>query len=123
MSKLNKFPKTEIFKIVNTLGMPHPFMIGSKHVKYASNNHNGILGSKAIRAYEKKKGPSCCMKGCNLSYDEHKQVLLVEVDSQEKLNDVPGLQEYLQECVTLFDKPDEYEGFSFIKKEENEIPK
>jgi uncharacterized damage-inducible protein DinB len=99
----------------DTIGVPHPFMIGSEHVAHASNNFMGRLGDEAIRDLEKKKGkPSCKqMKDkwnkCDLYYDEHEQALLINV----KEEDDKALQDYLKSIVPQTEK-DGYVGFAFI---------
>ncbi len=116
MDDFSHYPKTEKFEIIDTIGVPHPFCITSKLVVYASDNHGGILGSTAIEEYEAKTSrPSCGMKGCTLFYKEHETALVVEVDDDRELKDIPGLQEYLVECKPICEK-DNYAGFAFIQK-------
>ncbi len=114
--KYKEYPKTEMYQIIDTLGIPHSYCIGPKHVQYASKHCNGILGSGAISELEKEKGKGCCMvKGCNLTHAEHELALVVEVAFDGELNEAPGLTEYLKSCVPLMDK-DKVSGFAFKKK-------
>jgi hypothetical protein len=54
--------------IDNVNHKPHPFMIGSEHIGFASDNYSGMLGDDCL---SDKRCPPCSMKGCNLSYHEH----------------------------------------------------
>lgn len=44
---------------------PHPYMIGPKHVSYASEHFGGILDERTVNKIK------CDHPGCNLLYDEH----------------------------------------------------
>lgn len=68
------------FSIIDTIGVPHPYCIGARHVSFASDNYNGMLGKDAIEAGE-AQGITCAMRGCNLSYSEHEQVILIECNA------------------------------------------
>lgn len=109
--KLKLYPKTENFEVVDTIGVPHPFMISSPHVVYASDHHSGMLTAEAIRGLEKSKGnrPSCGMLGCQLKYDEHEQALLVKCKSKD--NDL--LKEYLLSIKDLCESHG-FAGFAFL---------
>lgn len=101
------------FMIVDTIGDPHPYCIGSRHLKY---NDSIYLGAEQIRTMESKHNVSCGVRGCDLSYDEHKQGLLVgckeEMVIDEKNN--AELHEYLLELKES-GKIEKYTGFAFIK--------
>jgi hypothetical protein len=62
----------EAVKVTTCNHRPHPFCIGTKHVAYASEHCNGILGVEAMRS-----APCAMQEGsyprrmCGLSYDEH----------------------------------------------------
>jgi hypothetical protein len=49
---------------------PHPFMIGPRHVGWASDHNGGMLSEEAIRRAE-KEGIYCAQPGCRLPFDEH----------------------------------------------------
>jgi hypothetical protein len=116
MADLTHYPKTEQFEIIDTIGVPHPFCITDKHVAHASYKFGGILGESAIKDLEKITfRPSCGVKGCQLKYHEHKQALLIEVDDDRDLNDIPELNEYLLECKPICES-DGYVGFAFKQK-------
>ena len=38
------------YAVVDTIGVPHPFTIGEKHVTHASNYHGGMLGEATCRS-------------------------------------------------------------------------
>ena len=120
-NRFDHYPKTEFFEVVDTIGVPHPFMIGSKHVFYASDKHSGVLGKEAILGLEKKLGrPSCELRGCTLSYEQHEQALLVRC----KTKDPELTQAYLKSIVALCEK-EGFAGFTLLdgteqKGEENE---
>ena len=117
--KLSKYPSTDIFRVKDTIGVPHPYCITGGHVAYVSDHFSGMLSNESIREAEKHKYKNhkpikCGVKGCNLSYDEHKQALLIEVKSKEELKDVPGLREYLLSIKEMAEA-DGYAGFTFVQ--------
>lgn len=106
------------FKVIDTIGVPHPYMITNKHVCWAADHHMGMLDTYAIESAE-KQGIKCGMRGCNLTYAEHEQALIVECHQELQLNGKtnPELHEYLlsikDECES-----NGYAGFAFMKAEE-----
>lgn len=107
------------FRIVDTIGVPHPFCITARHVEIAADNFGGMLGEAAIEAAE-KRGVRCGMRGCRLDYKQHEQALVVECRAPLKMPDGsvnPELHKFLldnkAECE--FNK---YAGFAFIDKTE-----
>ena len=50
--KLVKYPKTDKFEVIDTIGTPHPYMIMPSHVAWASDYCGGMLGKEAIRGAE-----------------------------------------------------------------------
>ena len=115
---LNDFPMTAQFRIIDTIGVPHPYCITPRHVVMASDHHNGILGVRAIEDAE-RLGTKCGVRGCRLLYKQHEQALLVEVDDDRELNDIPELTPYLLSCKDLAIEG-KYAGFSVIKKRSKE---
>ena len=115
--KLEKYPSTEKFRIKDTIGVPHPYCIGSRHVAHAADHFSGRLGDKAIESAEKIgiKCDICRVNGMNLSYKEYEQALVVEVDDERDLNDIPELREYLIQCKPMCEA-DKFAGFAFVKK-------
>ena len=105
------------FFIKDTIGVPHPFCIGSGHVAHASDHFSGRLGAEAIEDYERKRQrPSCCMKNCNLSFAEHKQALVVgcKKDFKTDKDAEEELHQYLL-CTIGRATEDGMAGFAFIK--------
>lgn len=114
MKDLSKYPSTDTFRVKDTIGVPHPYCIGSKHVVYASDHNGGILSEAAIIAAEKRNIYCETCKG-KLSYAQHEQALLVAVKSDKELKDVPGLHEYLLQIKSMCEA-DGYAGFAFIQE-------
>ena len=124
---MKKFPKTEKFKVIDTIGVPHPYCITPKHVEIASDEFMGMLGEPAIKRAE-EKGVYCDIckkierktgKPC-LPYEEHKQALLIEVDDKRELKDIPELKEYLLKLKPLAEKGG-FAGFAFTQKKLKEV--
>ena len=112
MSKdLSHYPKTEQFEVVDTIGVPHPFCITHHHVGWAADRFSGRLGKEAIQALEASKGgrPSCGVPGCNLTFDQHEQALLVRCG----VKDDELLRAYLLGIKDQCEK-DGYAGFAFL---------
>lgn len=65
---------------VHTDAVPHPYCVGPKHVAHASDKFGGMLGESAIKDLENHQGPSCCVKGCSLRYEDHetKKALILQ---------------------------------------------
>lgn len=55
--------------ITNVNYDPHPFMIGPKHIGFASDKYAGILGDSCIND---KNFPTCSYPNCDLKYQDHK---------------------------------------------------
>lgn len=115
--KYKKYPKTEMYRIIDSITTPHPFCISPHLVAHASDYFGGLLSAAAIEDYESKKGAgsACAVKGCNLSYAEHETGLVVEVGFQDDLNEAPGLPKFLEECAAQAEK-DGISGFVFVQK-------
>ncbi len=118
--KIKDYPSTENFKVVDIIGIPHPYCISEKHVAFTADNHNGILNKSAIIDAE-KYGIYCdiCKKnrgktGRILKYEEHEQALLVECKIDVKVNKKNGklLTEYLLSIKEKCEK-DGFAGFAF----------
>jgi hypothetical protein len=112
--KLERYPKTEKFQIIDTIGVPHLYCITPKHIGHASDYFNGILGEDAIISAE-KAGAKCDICKGKLSYKQHETALLVEVDDKRELKDVGELKEYLLSIKDMTEK-DGYAGFAFKQK-------
>lgn len=112
--KIKNYPSTEKFRIKDTIGVPHTYCVGPKHVVWASDHWGGMLGDSAIKDGESKGKCHCEVKGCTLSYEEHEQALLVAVKDERQLNDIPELKEYLLSIKDQREK-DGFAGFAFIQ--------
>lgn len=112
--KLEKYPKTEKFQIIDTIGVPHSYCLTPKHIVHASDHFSGMLGEAAIISAE-KNGARCDICKGDRSYKEHETALLVEVDDKRELKDIKGLEEYLLSIKDMTEK-DGYAGFVFKQK-------
>jgi hypothetical protein len=97
----------------DTLGHPHPYCITPRHLK----GDRMYLDKDAIREAEKKFGAKCGVKGCNLSYDEHKQILVLACKKDPKEDEQAGkeLHEYLLKIKSTL-MNDDFEGVAFMKQ-------
>jgi len=111
--KLRHFPSTNAFRVIDTIGVPHPYCIGTRHVVHASDNFNNILSKECIEDGELNHRIMCEVEGCNLEYFEHEQALLIEVEGE--LNENEALQVYLKGIADLCEAGG-YVGFAFIEK-------
>jgi hypothetical protein len=100
------------FKIVDSIGVPHPYMIVPKHVAIAADRHGGILGEAAIEDAE-NRGAKCGICKGQLKFKEHEQALLVEckVEPKEAENEI---REWLKSIAPEGEKHG-YAGFAFTK--------
>lgn len=111
--QIKKYPKTKKFRIKDTIGVPHPYCITPKHVGFAADNFGGMLDKDAIIQAE-KHGAKCGICKGKLSYEEHKQALLVEVKDKRELKEIPELKDYLLSIREQAVK-DGFKGFAFIQ--------
>jgi hypothetical protein len=93
---------------------PHPFMIGHRHVAYASDNCSGILDKRALNHY----GCAQVVKGrtCGLSYEEHTsdEVGFLQLKRNATNNEVSGiLKKLVDELGEKF-----IDGFAFVDTKE-----
>ena len=112
--KLKKYPKTDKFECIDTLGVPHPYCVGARHVGHAADHHGGMLGKEAIESGE-RQGIRCCMRDCNLDYAGHETAVLIEVDDDRDLQDIDELNPYLLSIKALAEA-DGAAGFAFKQK-------
>jgi len=96
------------FKVIDTLATVHPYCITPRHISVASDS-GGMLNDAAIKEAE-KRGASCGVRGCTLSYEEHETVLLIEC--KEYINNNAELNEYLLSIKDECEK-NNYVGFAF----------
>ncbi len=121
--KLSKYPKTGLFEVADTIGVPHTFCMGSEHIAHASSHFRGDLGKDAVESLEKTmgSGSSCRVRGCNLSYAQHETALLVKCGTEDK----KLTQEYLESIVKQCEA-DGFAGFTLMlsdkyKQKENQL--
>lgn len=105
------------FGIVETVGVPHPYCIGARHVEHAADRFGGMLDTAAIESAE-RHGITCCTCKGKLKFADHKSALLVEckvapADDDKKM--VPELHEYLKASMDKFANETEYAGFAFME--------
>jgi hypothetical protein len=112
---LNEIPKDERFPLIkiDTVILPHPYMITSKHLK--NNGDNMYLDveaaekrSRELHPNDPRKWAVCeiCKKQHDdfadspgiLPYSEHKKVktLFIQVPQNKDINKVVGLKEYMR---------------------------
>lgn len=108
--------------VCDTIGVPHPYCVGPKHIVYAADHHCGILGAAAIEAAEKAGVASCCICHGKLAYREHETALLIECNGPlhsdtDPSKAHPELHAYLLACKEKFTPADKYVGFAFKKGE------
>ena len=106
------YPSTEKYRVVDTLGVPHPYTIGPKHVAYAADRHGGMLSEHTIEEGE-RRGIHCAHPRCTLSYKEHEQALVVEC---KEPHDLEGLRAYLQSIKEETER-NGYVGFVLLRKD------
>lgn len=106
------------FAVIDTIGVPHPYCIGPRHVVHASDKFGGMLGKEAIRDAE-KHGIRCMTCKGKLSYEQHEVALLVDCKLPIEDQSGPGseLHAYLMKSKPLCEE-DKYVGFAFKKAHE-----
>ncbi len=115
--RLKKYPKTALCQVVDTLPEKHGYMIGAKHVAHASDKFGGALSDESIRDGE-KAGIMCAHCHGQMSYDEHKSVLLIAIDSPKELNELKDkIHPYLLKIKPMAEE-DGYAGFAFMQRKE-----
>ena len=111
------YPESEQgnFKIIDTIGVPHPYCITPKHLEYSEGIYLDIEGAE-------RKGAVCdiCRKavkagkqGSILTYAEHEQALLVEC----KIEIQPCPDELKNWLLSIKEEAEanKYAGFAFKK--------
>jgi hypothetical protein len=106
--------KNANFFIKDTIGVPHPYMIGARHVAHAADHYGGMLGKAAIESGE-ARGIMCKMKNCNLTYAQHETALIVGCKIDVKTDPVAKkeLEKYLKSIVKEAEA-NGYAGFAFM---------
>lgn len=121
---VERYGKSEAgnFYVVGRIGVPHPYMIGAKHVVHAADHFGGMLGTAAIESCE-RHGICCEICKGDLAFADHKQALLIEClehvtvgepdPETDKVQTNPELHAYLLRIMPMAEE-DKYEGFSFL---------
>ena len=73
--------------ITNINHNPHLFMLGPKHISFASDKYGGILGDACIND---KNFPTCSHPGCNLRYQDHKSDRVLSLSLVKNITNVDG---------------------------------
>lgn len=95
---------------------PHPYVIGPKHIVYASDHFSGMLSEMCIKEGEAAGKCKCAHPGCKLSYDEHSCDRVAFLQLQRDGNDEEA-KVLLQKIVTELDK-NLIDGFTFVESTE-----
>lgn len=102
---ITRYGRTDSFGVIDTIGVPHPYTVGVKHI---ANSH-GVIDKSLCRAIP------CARRGCTLSYDEHETALLVEC-LKEPVDDAKlELEAYLKSIISLCEE-DGFVGFTLLDK-------
>lgn len=114
--KLEAYPKTDKFRVKDTIGVPHPYCITSKHLEHSTGIYLNIPEAESkgavcdiCKTRNKKYGEPI------LSYEQHEQALLIEVNDDRELKDIPELHPYLLSIKEQCTK-DGCVGFAFVQK-------
>jgi len=102
----------DVFKMMSVNDVnhkPHPYMIGPRHIAYASDHYSGRLGKETLKAVP------CAQPHCQLSYDEHTSdnvgfLQLLRNATNEEAQDV--LKALVESIGNIVD------GFSFVETPE-----
>lgn len=102
------------FRIVDTIGVPHPYCITPKHLQHCDSM---VLDATSIAVAE-QRGARCGMRGCQLPYAQHEQALLIECDVPLEGENETELRAYLLKCKDMAEA-DKYAGFAFVKSDKH----
>ena len=89
---------------------PHQFMIGPKHIEYASDHSNGMLGEDTLKAIK------CASPKCGLSYEEHKSDKVLFLQLTQDLKETDAQNELVKIQQLLIDN--NVDGVAFVDSEE-----
>ena len=109
---IEAFGDQDIFTVKNVMAVnhkPHAFMIGTRHIKHASDNYGGMLGEETLREIP------CAMKNCNVPYDEHTadDVCFLQLRRDANSDEVTKLMKKVVD--TLGEQY--FDGFCFVETE------
>ena len=117
-----EYPKSEQgnFEVMDTIGVPHPYCITPKHLKYCDSMY---LNADTIKHAE-ERGAKCdiCRKlvskgkqSAVLSYDEHEQALVVLCHAEMQDSEGKAIPELHQWLLSIKEEAtaNGYAGFAF----------
>lgn len=110
----------DIFKVkgVNDVNysLGHPYTIGPRHVKFASDNYGGSLGEAAIEAGE-AQGIRCAHPKCGESLKEHTsdKICFLQLVRNAAKDDAGQVLKGITEILG----PKYIDGFAFVETAEN----
>ena len=113
--------KKENFSITDTIPIPHPYVIGSKHISLNEGMYLNIEETEKKGAHcEQRIKDGYSRKRCNLKYEDHKTGLLVQCkipmsDPKDKNKFNKELHAYLLKIKKKLDLK-KYDGFGFVDK-------
>jgi hypothetical protein len=87
----------EAFDVVQINYKPHPYMIGSRHIEYASNHFGGMLGEETLRAVP------CAMRNCHAMYEEHTSNTVLVIRLNEDVKNTDEFVELLKNVLSPLD--------------------
>ena len=78
MTELSQYEPfaTDLFSVRDTIGVPHTYIIGSKHITESSGMCLDIQEAES-------KGAHCMQRGCQLTYAEHETALALNCKSKD----------------------------------------
>lgn len=105
------------FFIKDTIGVPHPYCIGAKHVAHAADHHGGMLSQSAIESGE-RKGIVCEICKGKLTYAQHEQAILIgcRKDPNEGNEFEAELRAYLLKLNDVIEPLKKWAGYAFVRE-------
>lgn len=101
-----------LMSIQNVNHVPHPYMVGPRHVAYASDKNGGMLTEEVA-----EKVP-CATPGCNLPYSEHTSDKVVFLKLKRNVDQIQ-VKTILENLIKELDfKKNGIDGFSFVETDE-----
>jgi len=83
------------FGVIDTIGVPHPYMVGTKHVVHASDHHMGMLGKETMEVIP------CEICHKTFTDGKHETALLLECLKEPKNHTAVGKEAevYLKKII------------------------
>lgn len=104
--------------IENVNHKPHPYVVGPRHVAFASER-GGILSEHTIREAE-KSGVKCACRGCNVPFEGHtsNKVCFLQATREIKNSEVRDLLLRHKDEA----EKDGIDGFAFVESDYKIVP-